>query len=357
MNTKKVSVTSVEFQNFKAFQSFTLRLSELSILVGPNNSGKSTILSAFRVLVAGLRRARSKVPELVDGPNGRTFGYPVNHESLPISFENVHTDYADTDTAVIFKLSNGNKLILFFPKDGGCNLIPISERCRVSSPKVFKEEYPVTIGVVPVLGPVEHKETILTEDTVRQDLSTHRASRHFRNYWLQNPEGFSDFSALVAKTWPGMDVQFPRRVDQLSKELVMFCGENRIPRELYWCGFGFQVWCQLLTHISRSSNESLIIIDEPEIYLHPDVQRQLLGILRDTGANVLLATHSTEIMGEADPSEILLIDKLKKSAERLRDIKGVQAALELVGSIQNITLTQLARNKRVLFVEDLYDFR
>ena len=356
MGNNKVSITSVDFQNFKAFESFSLRISNLSILVGPNNSGKSTILSAFRVLVAGLRRARSKTPELLDGPNGRMFGYPVNHESLPISFENVHTDYADTDTAVTFKLSNNNKLILFFPKDGGCNLIPISERCRVSSPKMFKQEFPVTVGVVPVLGPVEHRESILTEDTVRQDLSTHRASRHFRNYWLHNPEGFDKFSSLVAKTWPGMDIQFPRRVDQLNRELVMFCGEDRIPRELYWCGFGFQVWCQLLTHISRSRSDSIIIIDEPEIYLHPDVQRQLLGILRDTGPSVLLATHSTEIMGEADPSGILLVDKRKKSAERLRDIKGVQSALELVGSIQNITLTQLARNKRVLFVEDLDDY-
>src|SRR5947209_18642206 len=61
-------------------------------------------------------------------------------------------------------------------------------------------------------------------------------------------------------------------------------------------------------------------------------------------------------MSEADPVEILLVDKQKRSARRLKDIDEVQAALNEIGSIQNITLTQLARNRRVLFVENMSDF-
>lgn len=108
---------------------------------------------------------------------------------------------------------------------------------------------------------------------------------------------------------------------------------------------------------ARVADDSLLIIDEPEVYLHPDIQRQLLGILRDTGPDILIATHSTEIMGEADPSEIVLIDKSKRSGERLQDIDSVQAAMDVIGSVQNITLTQLARNRKLLFVESLDDFK
>ena len=75
------------------------------------------------------------------------------------------------------------------------------------------------------------------------------------------------------------------------------------------------------------------------------------------GADVLIATHSTEIMAEADPTEIVLVDKRKRVAERLRDVTGVQRALDSVGSVQNITLTALARNRRVLFVEGHDDYR
>jgi energy-coupling factor transporter ATP-binding protein EcfA2 len=353
---EKVRITSVEFRNFKALDFFSVKLQHLNILVGPNNCGKSTVISAFRALAAGLKKARAKSAEWVSGPEGEILGYIVPIEMLPLSIENVHTDYAETDTIVTFRLSNKNKLRLYFPQEGGCLLIPeVFSGKNIRSPGEFKKAFPILIGLVPVLGPVEHNELVLAKDTVQQDLSTHRASRHFRNYWYQFPAGFDDFARLVAATWPGMEIKPPERIDYAK--LVMFCYENRFAREIFWAGFGFQIWCQLLTHISISKEATILIVDEPEIYLHPDVQRQLLGILRETGPDILIATHSSEIMGEADPSEILLIDKRKRSAERLKDVEGVQAALDAVGSVQNITLTLLARNRRVLFVEGLYDFQ
>jgi hypothetical protein len=61
------------------------------------------------------------------------------------------------------------------------------------------------------------------------------------------------------------------------------------------------------------------------------------------------------MMTEADPSEILIVDKGRMSAKRLHDVEGVQEALRSVGSVQNITLTRLARNRRILFVEGMSD--
>ena len=67
----------------------------------------------------------------------------------------------------------------------------------------------------------------------------------------------------------------------------------------------------------------MLVVDEPEIYLHPDVQHQLVSILRDAGPDILAASHSTEIIGEADPTEILIVDKTKQSATRLKEIEQV----------------------------------
>jgi hypothetical protein len=355
-SSDRVSFTSLEFYNYKAFNRFTLRLQSTNILVGPNNCGKSTIIGIFRLLEIGLRRARARNPEFVPGPLGERRGHAISSEDLPISLENVHNEYSDEDSRVDFRLSNGNSLTLYFPRGGGCFLLFDTHGRAVFNTSSFRSAFPVTISLVPVLGPVEHDERILEESTVRADLGTHRASRHFRNYWYHFPEGFEDFSELVRKTWTKMDIVKPE-ADFMSRRLSMFCLENRITRELFWAGFGFQIWCQLLTHISRAKEHSLFVVDEPEVYLHPDVQRQLLGILRDIGPDVLLATHSTEIIGDADPSEIVLIDKAKRSAQRLRDVDGIQNVLEKIGSIQNVTLTRLARNKRILFVEDEGDFK
>lgn len=352
-----VNITSIRFSNFKSLRNYVLSIQDMNVLVGPNNSGKSTIISALRILEVALRRARSKNAERVRIPDGRHgYGHHLSLNQLSVSLENVATDYNSEDSRIEFRLSNRNKLNLYFPSDGGCTLYWETEGATVTTASRFATAFPITIQVVPVLGPLEHKEAYVTEETVREALSTHRASRHFRNYWRYYPDGWQLFADMIEATWPGMSIQRPE-LDVTNKQLSMFVSEDRIDREIYWAGFGFQVWCQLLTHISRANGITLLAVDEPEIYLHPDIQRQLLAILRGLGADVLLATHSVEIVSEADPTELLMVQKGKQSAQRLRDVEGMQAALQSIGSAHNVALTQLARTKKIIFVEGLDDFR
>ncbi len=354
--SNSIRISSVQFSQFKAFRSYSLSLDRLNILVGPNNSGKSTIIGAFRALAAGLRIARSAKPAYHRIGQRQFYGYWIGGDALPISLENVSTDYQAGETKVIFNVTNRRRIELLFQANSGCFLVPEVVNETVTTTAAFKRFFPIDLVVVPVLGPLEPREQIVERDTVIRGLATHRASRHFRNYWHYFPDGFSDFALLVSTTWPGLTISAPERTDIMSPVLSMFCQEDRVTRELYWSGFGFQVWCQLLTHLSRASHSTVVIIDEPETYLHPDVQRQLIGILRELGPDALIATHSTEIMAEAEPADIILVDKKASSAARLQDVAGVQHALDVVGSIQNLSLTALARNRRVLFVEG-DDFR
>lgn len=351
-------ITSIKFNNFKALSNFSVSFTEMNVMVGPNNSGKSTIISSLRILDVALKKASNKGAELVPLPTGRTgYGHKVPEEQISVSLENVATDYNDNFSQIEFRLSNRNKLFLYFPAEGGCILHWETTGSNPTTAARFRTAFPLKIQVVPVLGPLEHEESVVTEDTVKRALNTHRASRHFRNYWRYFPEGWDDFARMVVSTWPGMQLGRPELANAMEGKLTMFVAENRIDREIYWAGFGFQIWCQLLTHISRGDHSSILVIDEPEIYLHPDVQRQLLGILRNVDSSILVATHSVEIMGEADPDEILLIDKSKRSATRLKDVEGIQLALEALGSTQNVTLAHLARTRKILFVEGLNDYK
>lgn len=84
------TVSSVRLRNVKSLRDFSVTLGPLSVAVGPNNSGKSTIIGCFRVLAAGLVSARAKSPERI----GRSLrlGWRVPESAIPISMENIHTD-------------------------------------------------------------------------------------------------------------------------------------------------------------------------------------------------------------------------------------------------------------------------
>jgi energy-coupling factor transporter ATP-binding protein EcfA2 len=345
--------TSVRFHHFKAFREYSLSLSRFNILVGPNNSGKSTILGAFRILAEALRKARSRNPELVQGPRGIVRGYVVDLKDVPIATENVFFDYDDSQPASVrFRISNGNELVLYFPEIGSCHLICETKRKAVVSTATFKSQYNLSIGFVPVLGPVEHNEELYLRDAARRALLTHRAARNFRNIWHHYDEDFNEFRDLIRSTWPGMDIRRPEVDSSHERTLLrMFCPEERIPREIFWAGFGFQVWCQMLTYIVRGKGSSLFIIDEPDIYLHADVQRQLLGILKALGPDILIATHSTEIITEADSDDLVVVNKKLLSGKRLKNPGQLQQVFQVLGSNLNPTLTQLAKTRRALFVE------
>lgn len=342
----------VNFARFKAFDKFSLQLRHFNILVGPNNAGKSTILTAFRILAAALRRANTRSSEPTQGPQGQTFGYPIDLAAISIAEENIFYNYDDREPAIVrFKLSNDNELILYFPERGVGYLIPEADKHRLS-PSTFRSRFNCPIGFVPILGPVEHNENLYDKEAARLALFNYRAARNFRNIWYHYPEKFDEFRLALIQTWPGMDIERPEVDTSHGKpRLHMFCPEERIPREIFWSGFGFQVWCQMLTHLIQSNEVSLFMIDEPDIYLHSDLQRQLLSLLRNLGPDILIATHSTEIISEAETDDIILVNKRRNSARRIRHPSQLQEVFSALGSNLNPILTQLAKTRRVLFLE------
>ena len=343
--------TRVVFQRYKALRRFSLTLGDFNVLVGPNNAGKSTIIGAFRILSEGMRIARSKMPQYQ--PAIQSWSYRVPLSELPVPTEAIFTNYDDSEPATIeFTLASKDKLELIFPENNICYLVCEPRGRRIGTPSQFRKVYNARIGFVPVLGPVEHNERLYQKEAARLALLTHRASRNFRNIWYHYPDEFEEFRAQVNSTWPGMDVERPL-VDTSHRKPVlhMFCPEDRYPREIFWSGFGFQIWCQMLTYIVRASDASLLVIDEPDLYLHSDLQRQLVEILKDCTPDVLLATHSTEIISEADPGDLLVVDKKKRSARRIYNQLRLPQVFEVLGSRLNPTLTQLAKSRRVLFVE------
>jgi hypothetical protein len=200
----------VDFFRFKAFERFTLRLRHFNILVGPNNAGKSTILAAFRILDAAMRRARSRNASVIAGPRGPSFGYQVDLSDVSVAEENIFYNYDDSQAATVkFTLSNKNSLLLYFPEQGACRMILDTVERPVRTPSTFRSHFNCPIGFVPILGPVEDNESLYEKDAARLALFSYRAARNFRNIWHHYPDKFDDFQSALATTWPKMSIERP----------------------------------------------------------------------------------------------------------------------------------------------------
>ena len=182
-----------------------------------------------------------------------------------------------------------------------------------------------TVGVVPVLAPADHSEELLSEKHVRENLDGRLASRHFRNqlYLLKAEPAkalgtrLDEFKAF-AEPWITEleleDLNLRRGDGKTSFDLNYREPGSRIPKEIFWTGDGMQIWLQLLLHIFRLQDRDVVVLDEPDVFLHSDLQRRLVNLLENVEAQTITATHSAEVIGEAPGEAVIWVSRKRKRA-------------------------------------------
>lgn len=346
-------LSRIRLSNFKCHENLQFTLKAANILVGPNNAGKSSVIDSIRVIDGAGGALRSRRPSNLRGPQGRMlYGYEIPIGSIPVNLDHAVFNYDDEPATIEYQFS-GNRNLRAIIQPRSPVIIEILEPGRIRTVNDFLRAYDVSLSVIPPLGPLEQAENYLQDRTVQDGIGTRLASRHFRNYWLRQPrEDFLVFKELVESSWPGIELNRPEAFGYGDDRGVrMFFSEDRTLREVAWSGIGFQVWLQILTNVLRFPEASIVVIDEPDIYLHPDMQKRLLDILRVRFAQFLIATHSPEIINEAQINEICSIEKGRRHVKRVSDLPGLQSALNSIGSNDNIELTKLSRARRITFFE------
>jgi hypothetical protein len=346
-------IHSLSFKNYRKFENFTLRLRSGNILVGPNNSGKSSVLDAFRILEACFRQSKNRNPHLVNIPGKGVFdAYEIGHNSLPFSLANITTNYTNEDAVLEFTLDNKTRGIILLHPDRSTRFYVDAEGKRLNTSSMFRRAFNFRAVIVPTLAPLEAEESWVNDETVRRNAGTRLASRVLRNNWLRRSrEEFETFNDDVKSAWDSIELTKPEIQSGPHPLVQMFYTENRMTREVQWAGFGFQVWLQILTHLTRGDAQSLLIIDEPDIYLHPDLQRRLLRLIRARFPQFLMATHSVEIINDAQANEVISIGPKARSGKRINSEEDYAAVYKYLGSADNADFARIARVKRVIFVE------
>lgn len=348
---------------YKGFSNFTLSFRKSAVLVGPNNAGKSTVIAALKLCALLLKRAQLRKPE--SGFNDVTRGRWVQGYALPSSLEgfvaeNVRHDFRDVEARIELSFKSGAAIYVVWPEGDEGEPFFYLEHVPGQQPKsvnVVKDTYD-SIGIVPALTPIEHRESVLGPSYVKANMSSRLASRHFRNQLAvlerEDPSGYAEMRRFVIENTPEIEkFSLYRRMGSDGAELDLFYSEpgSRTEREIYWAGDGLQIWLQVLFHVWRHRSESSVVLDEPDVFLHPDLQRRLIRVLEDEGFQTILATHAPEILAEANRESVVIVDRTRRNSRRVGDAHVLGVLSDALGSAFNLRLARALRSKVALFVE------
>jgi len=352
---------SLRLVNFRGFIDFTLTFSEGAYLVGPNNAGKSTLLTAIRLADALVRFAYRRRPDVSETDRGiRVVGYPISLREFPALRDSIRYEFGTDETRLELTWRNGARLDAVWPDESDEDRSPFfyltqATGAAVRAPVQARASFPA-LGVIPILGPAEHTEKLLDDAYVKQNVSGRLSSRHFRNQLiaLKDTGQLDDFLSW-AEPWMG-DLTFDDVVVSIEEDgavvrAFFYEGGSRVPKEVVWAGDGIQVWLQLLLHIHRVRDHETVVLDEPEVYLHPDLQRRLIRLLESTDRQIVVATHSSEMVAESDGRLTVLIDRSRRRAVRPRGDSEYEKLSSMLGTAFNLRLAKALRSRVVVFVE------
>lgn len=86
-------------------------------------------------------------------------------------------------------------------------------------------------------------------------------------------------------------------INQMENAFVALCTENNNIIKLGSLGSGYEMFFSILWAVERSRSETrdlIILLDEPELHLHPELQQRLINLLNNISKDIqiIIATHS-----------------------------------------------------------------
>lgn len=349
-------LTELRLQNFRGFYDHKIPLQSTTIIVGRNNAGKSTIVEALRLVSIVTTRYKnlnfSAVPNWLNIPYNYR-GVAPSLKGMEFNFDSIFHHYHDPPAIITATFDTKHTITIYIGLEGKLHAVimnpngtPIATRTKAKSVNL------PLVSILPQVGPLAREETVLNPDYIRRTMSSHLAPLHFRNQINVQYELFREFKQLAESTWPGLRIE---ELDGKSlieeNQLSIIVHDMKFPAEISWMGHGLQIWLQIMWFLTRTKDNKTIILDEPDVYMHADLQRKLVRLLRGRNQQTIIATHSIEIMAEVEPNQILIIDRDKQKSEFASSLPAVQKVIDNIGGIHNLQLARLWTARRCLLVE------
>jgi predicted ATP-dependent endonuclease of OLD family len=284
--TIKLVISSIRFGYFKSFSApQTIDLSRpngrigsgYNVIVGQNNSGKSTIMTAARYLLSQ------------DG--SVTIGQEARHEPNKPTIEVVWQDDGGSETIAIDPNVDG----AIFQKTGGRDRAYGKFRF-VPSRRPFGSEYGTHN-----LSATDYETNEFTNRLSNQSYFDAQLATTIAGFFTR-PENKSLFIEKLNAVDP-RSTQFSTD-NVASKNVLLYKGPSKRTHVISDTGDGITNLIRIIYALVTSDAGQSLVIDEPELSLHPQLQRNLYQLLLSYSHNrqIVVVTHSPHFVDWKDVS-------------------------------------------------------
>ena len=279
-----MKITRLGIKNYRSFDNngvFLNDLRKINIIIGKNNSGKSNVLRFLKTLHSNIR---SFIP----------FQNSYSRASSEVLLETIKNNW---DVKINNIITTSFNDIIYIPhlrviQEGhmlgdsnatinGSNII--SEMFQMQNPSIGKEH--------------SKEKFSLIQNFVRE---------------------------LINK--PQLEIQIPHTKDQI----ILTLDGNRLPLDSYGTGIHQLV---LLCSTLVIHENAIVCIEEPEIHLHPELQRKFLNFLNRTNNTYFITTHSNVFLDYTENTSVYHVkyDGVKSEIFHAKRTEGAINVLEDLG--------------------------
>lgn len=305
----------VKVKNFKAVSGIELSLSYVNVLVGSNGSGKSSMLQAIHLACCAMRQAKRVELNKTTTVGVEDLDYLPTEDYRSLGHINdwgKNVDSPSSETELYFSNPKGpyvtwRRALCEIRSARNAGISVTGDVDQILSP-LLKDKTKFFSSYIPGISGIPNKEEKKSKKVILKACSFGDSNVILRNALLLLQETKIG-SILAIEKWIE-EIIGPIKITvshNADNDLYIKCfltinGHTK-PIELAGTGYIqlIQIFCYILLF-----SPGVLLVDEPDIHLHPDVQERLVSVLiqiaREQNMRIIITTHSPFIVRGAPSS-------------------------------------------------------